>query len=365
MVHHPYQSFDTVVRFVRDAAEDPDVLAIKMTLYRVSGNSPITRALTRAAERGKEVSVLVELKARFDEAANIQWARQLEQAGAHVIYGIVGFKTHCKVCLVVRREADMIRRYCHLGTGNYNDRTAQIYSDIGLFTCREEFGEDITQLFNLLTGYTLPNGFHHLILSPTSMREAMVARLHRESEHARRGRPSRVIAKMNALVDPDLIVELYRASQAGVEIQLVIRGICCLRPGQPGLSEHIRVIRIIDRFLEHVRLFYFHNDGNPEYLLSSADWMQRNLNGRIEIAFPVLDPALQQALWDFLELQLRDSAKGRLLQPDGTSVPMPVEGDPIHAQARFYEAACEMARTQIAVEKPLHPLYTYIRKEGG
>jgi len=361
LVYHPYQTFDTVVRFVHAAAEDPDVLAIKMTLYRVSGNSPITQALTRAAERGKAVSVLVELKARFDEAANIQWARQLEQAGAHVIYGIMGFKTHCKVCFVVRRENGGIRRYCHLGTGNYNDRTAQIYSDIGLFTCREEFGEDITQLFNLLTGYAIPQGFHYLTLSPTTMREDMVRRLRRESEHARKGRPALVIAKMNSLVDPDMIVELYKASQAGVRIDLIVRGICCLRPGIPGLSENIHVISIIGRFLEHVRLFYFHNDGQPDYLLSSADWMQRNLNGRIEITFPVIDPVLQKQLWSYLQLQLADTVKSRVLQPDGTSQRPPVGENAIHSQIRFYEVACELARTLTPNEQSGHPIYRYLK----
>lgn len=362
LVYHPYQSFDTVVRFVQDAAEDPNVLAIKMTLYRVSGNSPITEALTRAAERGKAVSVLVELKARFDEEANIHWARQLEHAGAHVIYGIVGFKTHCKVCLVVRREKNILRRYCHLGTGNYNDRTAKVYSDIGLFTCREDIGEDVTQLFNLLTGYALPTAFHHLILSPPSMREAMVQRLHRESDQARKGRPAMVIAKMNSLVDPDLIVELYRASQAGVQIRLIIRGICSLKPGMPGLSDNIQVISIIGRFLEHVRLFYFHNNGQAEYLLSSADWMQRNLDGRIEIAFPVLDVPLQNQLWEYLQLQLSDTVKSRVLKPDGTSYRAPVKDTPVHSQDRLYAIACDLAQTEIASEAETHPAYRFLKK---
>lgn len=362
LVYHPYQSFDTVVRFVQDAAEDPSVLAIKMTLYRVSGNSPITEALTKAAERGKAVSVLVELKARFDEEANIHWARQLEHAGAHVIYGIVGFKTHCKVCLVVRREKDILRRYCHLSTGNYNDRTAKVYSDIGLFTCREDIGEDVTQLFNLLTGYALPNAFHHLILSPPSMREEMVQRLHRESDQARKGRPGMVIAKMNSLVDPDLIVELYRASQAGVQIRLIIRGICCLKPGIPGLSDNIQVISIIGRFLEHVRLFYFHNNGQAEYLLSSADWMQRNLDGRIEIAFPVLDVTLQNQLWAYLQLQLSDSVKSRILKPDGANFRTPVIDTPVHSQDRQYAIARDLAQTETAPETASHPVYRFLKK---
>jgi polyphosphate kinase len=315
-----------------------------MTLYRVSANSPITRALTRAAQNGKEVSVLLELKARFDEAANIQWARQLEEAGAHVIYGIPGIKVHCKACLVVRREGEGIHRYCHLGTGNYNDKTARIYADFGLFTDKEEFGEDVTKLFNLLTGYALPSRFHHLILSPTSMREDMVKRLHRESDRARAGHPALVIAKINSLVDPDMIVALYQASQAGVRIQLIIRGICCLRPGVPGLSENISVISIVDRFLEHVRLFYFYNDGDPEYLFSSADWMDRNLNRRVEISFPVIDRALQAELWAYLKIQLKDNVKARELQSDGTYRYVKKAGRRFQSQRELYELACETVR---------------------
>ena len=280
LVHHPYQSFDVVTRFVDEAATDPNVLAIKMTLYRVSPTSPIAHALTRAAEAGKEVAVLVELRARFDEEANITWARALEEVGAHVVYGLVGYKTHCKACLVVRRENDGIRRYCHLATGNYNVNTSGIYGDLGLFTCRESFGDDLTDLFNLLTGYTRPQAFHHLLVAPTSMRESMIERIRREAEYALEGRPARIIAKINSLVDAAMIEELYTASQAGVEIDLIIRGICCLRPGLPGISERIRVISIIDRYLEHARIFYFHNDGEAEYFLSSADWMPRNLDRR-------------------------------------------------------------------------------------
>ncbi len=350
LLHHPFQQFNTVVRFVSEAAVDPNVLAIKMTLYRVSANSPITRALTRAAENGKEVSVLLELKARFDEAANIQWARQLEEAGAHVIYGIPGLKTHCKACLVVRREGETIHRYCHLGTGNYNDKTARIYADFGLFTSREEFGEDVTQLFNLLTGYALPTRFHHLILSPTSMREDMVKRLRRESEQARNGHPALVIAKINSLVDPDMIVELYQASQAGVQIQLIIRGICCLKPGVPGLSENISVISIVDRFLEHVRLFYFYNNGEPEYLFSSADWMDRNLNRRVEISFPIIDRALQAELWAYLKLQLKDNVKARALQQEGTYKYVKNAGKQLRSQKELYELACETVRVNGGVK---------------
>ena len=347
LLHHPYHQFNAVVRMVSEAAEDPQVLAIKMTLYRVSANSPITRALTRAAEHGKEVSVLLELKARFDEAANIQWARQLEEAGAHVIYGLPGLKTHCKACLIVRREGERIIRYCHLGTGNYNDKTARIYADFGLLTAKEEFGEDLTQLFNLLTGYALPTDFHYLILSPTSMREDMTKRLRRERDNARKGHPARVIAKVNSLVDPDMIIELYQASQAGVKIQLIVRGICCLKPGIEGLSENITVISIVDRFLEHVRLFYFYNDGNPEYFLSSADWMDRNLNRRVEISFPIIDRTLQSELWTFLTIQLKDNVKARILQPDGMYRYVKNQGKRLRSQKELYIRACEAVNSAL------------------
>ena len=319
LVHHPYHSFDAVTRFVHDAAVDPKVLAIKMTLYRVSAASPIAQALRLAAERGKEVAVLVELQARFDEEANIRWARALEAVGAHVVYGLVGYKTHCKVCLVVRQEADGIRRYCHLATGNYNVRTAGVYGDLGMFTCRESFGEDLTELFNLLTGYTRPRRFNHLLVAPTDLRDGLVMRIRREAEHARAGRPARIIAKVNSLVDTTLIEELYRASSAGVQIDLIIRGICCLKPGVPGLSDLIRAVSIVDRFLEHARIFYFANHDTPEYLLASADWMPRNLDRRVEIAFPVLDPALRAQIAAVLDVQLGDTVKARRIRPDGTS----------------------------------------------
>jgi polyphosphate kinase len=247
----------------------------------VSPASPIAQALTRAAEAGKEVAVLVELQARFDEEANIRWARALERVGAHVVYGLVGFKTHCNACLVVREDPDGIRRYCHLATGNYNVRTAGVYSDLGLFTARQSFGEDLTELFNLLTGYTRPRKFHHLLVAPTSLRDELVARIRREADHARAGRPARLVAKLNSLVDRAIIEELYAASGAGVSIDLIVRGICCLRPGVPGLSERIRAISIVDRYLEHARLFSFENGGAPEYLLASADWMPRNLDRRV------------------------------------------------------------------------------------
>lgn len=338
LVHHPYQSFRAVTHFVEAAAEDPKVLAIKMTLYRVSPTSPIAQALSRAAEMGKEVAVLVELRARFDEEANISWARALEEVGAHVVYGLVGYKTHCKACLVVRQEADGIRRYCHLSTGNYNVRTSNIYGDIGLFTCRESFGEDLTELFNMLTGYTRPEQFHHLFVSPTEMRNALTDRIRREATHASASRPARLVIKINNLVDQSLIEELYAAAQAGVQIELIVRGICCLRPGVPGLSERIRVISIVDRFLEHARIFYFANNGEPEYLLASADWMPRNLDRRVEIAFPVLDPWLQAQLQEILDVQLQDTVKARELLPNGHSRRVQVEGArAIRSQERLYE----------------------------
>jgi polyphosphate kinase len=338
LVHHPYHTFDAVTRFVREAAADPKVLAIKMTLYRVSPASPIAHALRTAVENGKEVAVLVELQARFDEEANIRWARALEEVGAHVVYGLAGFKTHCKACLVVRQEADGIRRYCHLATGNYNARTGGVYEDVGLFTSRESFGEDLTELFNLLTGYTRPHGFHHLLMAPSDLRDGLMERVRREASHARAGRPARLIAKMNGLADPRLIEELYEASAAGVRIDLIVRGICCLRPEVPGLSDNIRVISIIDRYLEHARIFYFQNGGEEEYLLASADWMPRNLDRRVEIAFPVLEPRLQAQVREILEVQLADTVKARRILPDGRSMRVDAQGrPPLRSQERLYE----------------------------
>jgi len=337
MVFHPYQSFDSVTHFVDEAAKDPKVLAIKMTLYRVSPNSPIAQALARAAEAGKEVSVLVELQARFDEEANITWARALEEVGAHVVYGLVGYKTHCKVCLVVRQETDGIRRYCHLATGNYNARTAGIYSDLGIFTCRETFGEDLTELFNFLTGYTRPQKLHHLALAPTGLREHFLGLIRREAEHARAGLPAHIVAKVNSLIDAAVIEELYRAGQAGVKIELIVRGMCSLRPGVAGLSENIRVVSIIDRYLEHARAFYYHNGGQPSYWLASADWMPRNFDRRIEIAFPVLEPQLQTRLKNILELQLSDTAKGWWMKADGRYERLPKDDNALRFQERYYE----------------------------
>ena len=338
LVHHPYQSFRAVTRFLEEAADDPKVLAIKMTLYRVGPSSPIPQILARAAENGKEVAVLLELRARFDEEANISWARALEEVGAHVVYGIVGYKTHCKACLVVRQEADGLRRYCHLGTGNYNVRTSTIYGDLGLFTCRETFGEDLTELFNLMTGYAHPRESHHLLVSPFDLRDGIVRRIRREAEHARAGQPAHLIAKMNGLEDPIVIDALYEASQAGVQIDLIVRGLCCLRPGIPGVSDRIRVVSIIDRYLEHARIFYFHNAGTPEYWLASSDWMPRNLDNRIEVAFPILDPRLQLHIRRILDIQLADTVKARVILPDGRSERLTsMSGPPLRSQERLYE----------------------------
>jgi polyphosphate kinase len=338
LVFHPYQSFDAVTRFVDEAAKDPKVLAIKMTLYRVSPTSPIAQALTRAAEAGKEVSVLVELQARFDEEANITWARALEEVGAHVVYGLVGYKTHCKACLVVRQEADGIRRYCHLATGNYNARTAGVYSDLGLFTCKETFGQDLTELFNLLTGYTRPQRFNHLSIAPLGLREHFVTHIRKEAEIARSGKPGRIIVKVNSLIDPAIIEELYLASQAGVQIDLIVRGMCSLRPGLPGISDHIRVLSIVDRYLEHARIFYFYNNGEPLYLWASADWMPRNFDRRVEIAFPILEPALQKRIKQILDTQLEENVKGWWLQTDGHYLRGASDGStPLRSQERIYD----------------------------
>lgn len=318
LLHHPYQTFQPVVEFIRTAARDKDVLAIKQTLYRVSGNSPIIAALAQAAENGKQVTVLVELKARFDEENNIVWARKLEKAGCHVIYGLVGLKTHSKITLVVRREEDGIRRYVHLGTGNYNDATAKLYTDIGLMTCAEAIGEDATAVFNMLSGYSEPLSWNALTLAPLWLKDRFLYLIDRERRIARAGNPARIIAKMNSLCDRDIIAALYEASAAGVKIDLIVRGICCLKVGIPGVSENIRVRSIVGNFLEHSRIFYFENNGHGEYYCASADWMPRNLERRVEILFPVYEPALQEKLMHILQCQLEDNKKAHLLMPDGT-----------------------------------------------
>jgi polyphosphate kinase len=318
MVHHPYHSFvATVQRFITQAANDAKVLAIKMTLYRTSGDSPILNALIAAAANGKQVAVLVELKARFDEENNINWARKLEQAGVHVVYGLVGLKTHTKVVLVVRREDDRIRRYVHVGTGNYNHRTARIYTDLGLISCREELGADLTDLFNYLTGYSRQRSYRKLLVAPVNMRDRFLGLLHREIDCAHNGQHARIVAKMNALVDPQIIAALYEASRAGVQIDLIIRGICCLRPGVEGISENIRVMSIVGRFLEHSRIYYFHNGGQEEVYIGSADWMTRNLDRRVEAIAPIEDPEISKDLQEILGVMLADNRQSWDLQPDG------------------------------------------------
>ena len=318
LLHHPYQTFDPVVDFVRKAAKDSQVLAIKQTLYRVSGNSPIIAALAQAAENGKQVSVLVELKARFDEEHNIVWAKMLERAGCHVIYGLVGLKTHSKITLVVRREEDGIRRYVHLGTGNYNDSTAKLYTDMGLLTCSELIGEDATAVFNMLSGYSEPASWNKLSLAPLWLRERFLSMIRRETDHARNGEAAHIVAKMNSLCDPELIAALYEASAAGVKIDLIIRGICSLKVGIPGISEHISVRSIVGTFLEHSRIYYFLNGGQEEVYLASADWMPRNLDRRVEILFPVEDEHLKKEVMHVLDIQLKDTIKAQMKQPDGT-----------------------------------------------
>lgn len=320
LLHHPYQTFDSVVDFVRQAANDPGVLAIKQTLYRVSGNSPIVAALAAAAENGKQVSVLVELKARFDEENNIIWARKLEQAGCHVIYGLVGLKTHSKITLVVRREEDGIRRYVHLGTGNYNDSTAKLYCDMGLFTCSPAIGEDATAVFNMLSGYSEPVGWNKLSLAPLWLRDRFHYLVEREIRHAKEGQEAHIIAKMNSVCDKDIIELMYKASKAGVKIELIVRGICCLIPQLEGVSENITVRSIVGTFLEHSRIFYFENGGNPEIYMASADWMSRNLDRRVEIMFPVEDAKLKKEVKHILDVQLADNVKAQLMQPDGSYV---------------------------------------------
>lgn len=319
-MYHPYESFDLVLEFIRKAARDPDVLAIKQTLYRISGNSPIIGYLAEAARNGKQVFVLVELKARFDEQNNIHWARALEKEGCHVIYGLVGLKTHSKITLVVRKEEDGIRRYVHLGTGNYNDQTARIYTDMGLFTCKESYGTDATEFFNMLSGFSEPEEWLKLAPAPFWLRNTFIGLIERETAHAREGREARIVAKMNSLVDEEISDALYRASQAGVEIRLIVRGICCLRPGVPGLSDNIEVRSLVGRYLEHARVYYFLNDGHEEYYMSSADWMPRNLDRRVELLFPVEDPQCIERVEEILQLQLNDDLRAHIGQPDGTYV---------------------------------------------
>ena len=319
LLHHPYESFDPVVQLVQQAASDPNVLAIKQTLYRTSGNSPVVGALIGAAENGKQVAALIELKARFDEENNIHWARTLERVGAHVVYGVAGLKTHAKVTLIVRDEPDGIRRYMHFGTGNYNDKTAKVYTDLSLFTCRPDLGADATQLFNALTGFSKADSYEQLLVAPVGLRTGFEELIDRETAHAQAGRPSGIVAKLNAISDAGIVQALYRASRAGVPIDLVVRGMCVLRPGLPGVSETIRVRSIVGRFLEHSRIFVFANAGEREVYIGSADWMGRNLDRRVETVLPVFDPLLCDAICDeILAVYLKDNVKARVLRSDGT-----------------------------------------------
>ena len=337
LLHHPYEPFEDLVSFIEQAAADPQVLAIKMTLYRTSGDSPIIAALGEAAENGKQVTAIVELKARFDEANNIQWARKLEEAGVHVVYGVVGLKTHCKMLLIVRRDEDRIRQYAHLSTGNYHPRTARIYTDLGLLTANPELTQEVATLFNTLTGLAEYPGFKKLLVAPFDLAARFKRLIDRERDHALAGKPARIILKLNSLVDETLITALYEASCAGVEIELIIRGICCLRPQVPGVSEHIRVISIVGRFLEHSRIYYFANNGHPAVYLGSADWMPRNLYRRVEIAFPVESAKLRKAVTqEMLPAFLKDHVKARELQADGSYVRLkPAPGEEC-SQAQFY-----------------------------
>ncbi len=340
LLHHPYESFDPVVQFVQQAARDPRVLAIKQTLYRTSGNSPIVNALVEAAENGKQVAALIELKARFDEENNINWARNLERVGAHVVYGFAGLKTHGKVTLVVRSEADGIRRYMHFGTGNYNDKTAKIYTDLSLFTCRPELGADATQLFNSLTGFARDITYDELLVAPLGLRSGFAALIARETEHALAGKPARIVAKLNAITDGGIIRALYRASQAGVPVDLIVRGMCVLLPGIPGISENIRVHSIVGRFLEHSRIFVFENAGDPEVYMGSADWMGRNLDRRVETVVPLLDGAIRDTIrTEILDLLLADNVKSRTLRSDGSyERRLPHPGEPrVDSQRIFLE----------------------------
>jgi len=356
LLFHPYETFDPVVQLVEEAAEDPKVLAIKQTLYRTSGESPIVRALARAAENGKEVTVLVELKARFDEAKNVNWARRLEDAGCHVIYGIAGFKTHAKALLVIRREATRLRRYVHLATGNYNDKTARLYSDIGLMTCDDELASDVAGFFNLLTGLSEAVEWQQLVIAPTELRRRFLDLIDREVKVSTPERPGLIMAKVNSLEDREICQALAQASQAGVEVLLNVRGICCLRPGVKGASEHVAVRSIVDRFLEHARAYYFSNGGHAEVYLSSADWMKRNLDRRLEILFPVKNGRIRRRLVKILRAYFADNVKAWELLPDGRYRRVSQRGAPVRAQEKFYEEAVAAVRAAEHASHQFRPL---------
>lgn len=363
-MHHPYQTFTPVVDFIRQAAKDKDVLAIKQTLYRVSGNSPIIAALAQAAENGKQVTVLVELKARFDEENNIVWARKLEKAGCHVIYGLVGLKTHSKITLVVRKEEDGIRRYVHLGTGNYNDATAKLYTDVGLFTCKESFGEDATAVFNMLSGYSEPLSWNKLAVAPLWLKDKFLYWIMREKKFALEGQPARIIAKMNSLCDKDIIAALYEASAAGVQIDLIVRGICCLKVGIEGISENIRVRSIVGQFLEHSRIFYFENGGKPEIYCGSADWMPRNLERRVEILFPIEEEALKKKAFHILEGELRDTLKASIMLADGTYEKVDRRGKEAYSsQDAFVEEAKEENQKEMIRKRVFIPAMVHTKEQ--
>jgi polyphosphate kinase len=371
LLHHPYESFNPVVEFIEAAAADDKVLAIKQTLYRTSSDSPIVRALQLAADAGKQVTAVIELKARLDEERNILWARELEKVGVHVVFGFVGLKTHCKVSLVVRKDDDCIRRYVHLATGNYNPQTARVYTDLGLFTSNPEYAEDVSALFNYLTGYSELPQWKKLVVAPSRLQSFMIERIEREADFQRDGKTGRIIAKINGLLEPAIVQALYKASQAGVKIDLICRGICALRPGIPGISENIRVVSVIDRFLEHSRIFYFGNNDDPEVLIGSADWMDRNLSRRVEVVFPVEQPDLKHRLIaEVLANSLADNVKARELGPDGIyRRVVPADGEPlVRSQERFLQIAAEnAARRQAALEVPIiHPVEPRpIRKARG
>lgn len=354
LVTHPFETFQPVVDFIKRAARDPEVLAIKQTLYRVSGNSPIIAALAEAADNGKQVSVLVELKARFDEENNILWAKMLEKAGCHVIYGLLGLKTHSKITLIVRKEEDGIRRYVHLGTGNYNDSTAKLYTDCGLFTCDPQIGEDATAVFNMLSGYSEPLGWNKLSVAPLWLRGKFKRLIMREIRNAQEGKPARIVAKMNSLCDKEMIANLYEASCAGVQIELIVRGICCLKAGIPGLSEHITVRSIVGNFLEHSRIFLFENGGDKRVFMGSADWMPRNLDRRVEILFPVEDGELKERLLHILDVQLADNVKAQYLRPDGSYGKRDRRGRaPVNSQEVFCEEAVRAAKAEETMKDPM------------
>lgn len=359
LLHHPYESFDPVVKLVSDAADDPQVLAIKQTLYRVSGNSPIVAALARAAENGKQVTVLVELKARFDEENNILWARRLEKAGCHVIYGLVGLKTHAKIILIVRKEDNGIKRYLHLGTGNYNDSTAKLYTDLGLMTANDEFGSDASAFFNLLSGYSEPPVWNKLVMAPLGLREKIYALIDNEIAMVRSGREGHIIAKMNSLIDQPVIQKLYEASAAGVHIDLIVRGICGLRTGIEGISDNITVRSIVGRQLEHSRIFWFANGGEEQLYLSSADWMPRNLNDRVELFFPVETEEHIHRIKALLDLYLRDNVGAHMMQSNGTYRRVRNKLEPVSAQSTLYEMAqLAVAADKLPMEKRLQPVFS-------